>query len=155
MPSAEERVRAINEERMKVWERAKEITDNAERDGGMTAADQENFRSAMGRIDEIDALREAILSSDKAKEDFQAVNETPRRATSPDERCDLERRDVQAEQEIRSLFRTGREEDAFNPAMRIDKLNIDLSVPAAYFNAMRQGVPFTELRTYQTDTGTT
>ncbi len=153
MPSAEERVRAINEERMKVWERAKEITDNAERVGGMTAADKENFDKSMARMDEIDALREAILSSDKAREEFEAVNDELRRVTTPDERRDLERREAKDESEIRSLFRSGK--DDFNDLRAVDALNIDLSVPAAYYNAIRQGMPFNELRTYQTDAGST
>jgi HK97 family phage major capsid protein len=155
VPTAEERVREINAERMKVWERAKEITDNAERAGGMAAEDKQNFDTAMKRIDEIDALRDAILQSDTAKREVETVNEELRRATSPEERRDLERRDQIADEELRSLFRTGREGQAFNHNMRVDAMTLDLSVPAQYFAAMRQGVPFNELRTYQTDTGST
>lgn len=155
MATAEERVRDINAERMNVWNQAQEITARAEKAGGVTAEDKAHFDTAMKRIDEIDSLREMILSSDKAKQEVETVNEELRRATTSDERKTMDRRDQQAGDDIRSLFRTGRDGSDFSNLRQLDALNIDLSVPAAYFRALRQGMPFSELRTYQTDAGST
>ncbi len=156
MPSAEERALALNAERMKVWERAKEITDNAERAGGMAAEDKQNFDAALARIGEIDALRDAVLSSDKAKQEVEQVNEELRRVSTADERNDMDRRDMRADEEIRSLFRSPSQGDSFANLRAVNALDVDLSVPARYFEAMRQGIPLNDVRAlYQTDTGTT
>lgn len=154
MATAEDRIKEINAKRQNAWEQGKEILDRAGTDG-LRAEDKAAFDRAMADYDGYNAAREAILTSDRAREEVETVNEELRKALTTDENRDLDRRNETAEAEIRSFLRSSKNEDMESSLRGVNAINVDLSVPARYFNALRQGMTFGELRTYQSDSGST
>jgi spermidine synthase len=70
--SIDETVRELNAQRLKIWERGKEILDVALRDGRtLTAEESENYDKMNDDIMRLDKTRDALLSSERAEREVQ------------------------------------------------------------------------------------
>ncbi len=134
---------------MKIWENQKEILDRAASDKrSLSAEEADQCRRMDADIARLDETRKMHLASATAQREFEQVNEELRRVTTPVERADLEVRDDKMTADIRSLFRNEVR------TRGIDGLEIDLTVPARYYESLRSGIPLSELRAVvATDTG--
>jgi HK97 family phage major capsid protein len=147
--TVENEVRSLNEQRMNIWERGKEILDRASSEKRtMTHEESANFDKLNDDIQRIDKTRDALIASDRAKEELATVNDELRRVSTPDERADLDRRDKRMEEDIRSFFRSEIRTKGTNA------LELDLQVPARIYDMHRNGIPLEELRAVvASDTG--
>jgi HK97 family phage major capsid protein len=135
------KMRELLEERQNVWQQAKDVLLQAERERrGMTAEENARFERASEEMDRLDRERLELLASDEADRERALVNEEFRRVATPGERAEADRRDRQ----IVDFFRRGSSTTA---------VNVDLR-PAMYASdAIRNGATGQELRVLQTDGG--
>lgn len=146
--SVENEVREINTRRQNTWERGKEILDRAaseKRD--LTHEEHSNWEKLNDDISRMDKTRDALVASDRAQTELETVNDELRRISTPDERADLDRREKQQAEDLRSFFRSEIRTKGVN------SLDIDLTLPARVYDMQRNGVPLAELRVLQTDAG--
>jgi HK97 family phage major capsid protein len=78
--TVEQEVRALNEQRLNIWEGAKTILDRALAEKReLTVEENSNHNRALVDITKLDRKREALLSSDRAQRELELVNEELRR----------------------------------------------------------------------------
>lgn len=146
--SVEQEVRALNEKRMNIVSQSREILQRAASEKReLTHEESANHDRAMDDITRIDKTREALISSDRAREESETVNEELRRVATPAERADVDERDKKMEADIRSFFRRGVHTPGENA------IELDLTLPAKIYDLHRNGIPISELRVLQTDAG--
>jgi len=144
-----EYIKELNEQRMKIWERGKEILDRASNEKrSLSDEESDNYDKVNADIIRLDKTRDAFAASASAQREFEQVNEELRKVTTPVERADLAVRDSKMEDEIRSFFRSEIRTRGINA------LEIDMTVPARIYDMARNGMPLSELRAVvATDTG--
>lgn len=145
MASIEDQVKDLNEARMKLWHRGKELLDTALEDGRTLSQEElNNYDEINEAISRVDQTRDAMLKSEKAEREFEEVNAELRRVTTPVERNDQETKDRRM---LDSFFR--REIRSPGP----NKLNIDLQASARLYDGVRMGGRGAELRALLGDSG--
>jgi HK97 family phage major capsid protein len=149
MASVDETVRELNAQRLKIWERGKEILDNALREGRtLNAEESENYDRVNDDIVRLDKTRDALVSSERAAQEYEQVTEEFRRVSTPIEREDHARRDQNAE-ELFLRRGVGGEHDGPMKGMMID-----FGPAARAYDAIRAGYRGNELRAvFAGDTG--
>jgi hypothetical protein len=96
----------LTEAKLNVWSQAQELLDRAVTEKrGMTEEEKTSYDRMTADLDRYDETIDRIRSSEGAQRDLEKVNEEFRRAVTSDERDGLERRDRNAENDLRSLFR--------------------------------------------------
>jgi len=154
MATVHDQVKEMNAQRIRAVEAGREILERAiSEKRAATAEELASYKRTEDEVNRLEQTRDALLSSDAAREEVQAVNEELRRVATPSEREQMNKSDKQLADDIRSMFRPpARAGDSLQSSLRqIDALDLDLSVPAAYFKAKRMGMPFSELRVVATD----
>lgn len=137
MTTVEEQVKNINEQRMRAWDRGKEIIDGAlARGEAMTAEESANYTKINEDITRLDATRDALLSSEKAARESQEINDEFRRASTLLETPDNQWND---EKRIESIFRKQIRSKG------LDQMDIDLRPSARAYEAYRMGARGAEL----------
>jgi len=142
-------IKELNEQRLKIWERGKEILDRAsEEHRSLSDEESANYDKLNADMTRLDKTRESFVASATAQREFEQVNEELRKVTTPVERAELATRDEQMEENIRSFFRSEIRTRGIN------SLEIDMTVPARVYDGVRNGLPLEELRAViATDTG--
>jgi HK97 family phage major capsid protein len=139
--SIEERVRRLNEQRMRTWERGREILDRALAEKRtLDAEESANFDRVNDELDRIDKTRDALINSDEARRELEEVNEEVRRVCTWSERSEAERRGRGI---VEQFFRRG------GPA----EIVIDLDHARNVVEAHRAGASGRELRAVLGDGG--
>ncbi len=146
--SVEQEVKTLNEKRMNLISQAREILLRASSEKReLTHEESANHEKAMDDITRIDKTREALITSDRAEEEFHRVNDELNRVSTPEVRADRVQRDKQLEADVASIFR----QDAHSPG--VNAVELDLSIPARVYSRARSGIPMDEFRVIQTDAG--
>ena len=121
-----ERVKDLNERRLRTWERGKEILDEAARQGrGLTGEERANFDRTSDEITRLDRERDDLVGSDEAKREREFLHEEFRRVASPDER--------------RATERLSPLDESWRRGSRTTAVNVDLRAAAYTSNAYRAG----------------
>jgi HK97 family phage major capsid protein len=97
--SLDEQVKSLNDQRLRTWERGKEILDRALAEGRtLNQEETNNYNQINDDISRIDNTRDALVSSERAAKEYQQVNDEMLRVATPIEREDHTRRseDVEA-----------------------------------------------------------
>ncbi|MDP9336800.1 MAG: phage major capsid protein [Actinomycetota bacterium] len=124
--SIEDQVKDLNAQRLRVWNRGKELLDRATSQGrGLTGEENRSFDAVASEITRLDIERQALLESDEAKRELENVNEELRRVSTPSEYNDARSR----EKRILADFLSGRTRE----------INIDLRRASYVSNAYRDG----------------
>lgn len=142
MASIEEQIRSLNEERMSLWEKGKEVLTRADGENrGLSAEERESYDRIQDQIVLKDKMREAILSTDKAEKEYENLQEELRRVTTVTEKQSLVEADRQDKSALERFFRR----DARTPGP--NAIEIDLTHAARAVNAYtKYGVGGDELR---------
>lgn len=139
-----------------MWNRAKEMLDRAsEEQRDLSAEEQYNYDRLEEDIQGIEKLSARIMSSGKAREEYEEVTEAFASISTRDERADLARRDEAQLADVRSLFRPpSSDTQSLADRMRaVNSMDFDLTIPARRYEAVRQGFRGDELRVIMTDAG--
>jgi HK97 family phage major capsid protein len=150
MANMEQRVRAINDERLRVWEHAKQILDYAStRRRGLTGIEQADYEKDNRELDRLDRERDQLLGSEGARAEIDMVNEAVRSAFAPN---DWQRRASTENESVRDFFRPADRRGDNAP----NAIELDLGVARDWVEGIRNGARTAdEIRTYQSDTGST
>lgn len=144
MATIDDQVKDLNEQRLRAWERGKEILDSALARGETpTSEELANYNKINDDISRLDATRDALVSSARAAREYEDVNEELRRVTTPLERENADRR----ENDIDKFFRRGIRSQGPNA------LEVDLIPVARAYEAYRQGARGQEFRLIADDSG--
>ena len=140
MASLDEQVKNLNEQRLRAWERGKEILDRALAEGRtLNQEETNNYNQINDDISRIDNTRDALVSSERAAKEYHQVNDELARVSTPIER---ETRTTAAVDEAAFFRRTG-------PG----SIDIDLKPAIDAHNAVMRGYSGQELRAVLTDGG--
>lgn len=131
MAAVEDQVKSINEQRMKLWERSKEILDKALAEGRSLSQEEINNNNTLNAdITRLDATRDALVTSEGARVESETINDEYRRATTTTLERDGEWTD---EKRIESMFRKQLRSKG------VDQMDIDLRGPARIYESFRMG----------------
>ena len=105
MSTIEERVKSLNEERMRAWDAQHALLDAAVKEGrGLTAEEKETDARLDADIARLDEARDLIFRNDKIQAEREAMNEEINRISTPAERHDS--REAEARQ-VSDFFGAG------------------------------------------------
>lgn len=148
MPTVEEQVKDINEQRMRTWERGKEILDRAMSEGrALDAEEAANYDKLNADLTRLDKTRDALLTSERARQELEDVQTEFARASTPLERAS----DIEETRRVESFFRKEIRTKG------VDALDVDLRPSARMYEAYRLGARgndlMQEFRVIAGDTG--
>ena len=153
MPGAQEQLRALTEARLNTWSQAQELLDRAVQEKrGMTEEENTQYERMTADLDRYDNTIEKVRESEVTQRELENVNEEFRRAATPDERSDWERRDEKVAQDIRSLLRSPGSLSLYDQVRAVNSMDFDMIPTMRAYEAARNG-SVAELRVLQGDGG--
>ena len=142
MSTIEERVKSLNEERMRAWDAQHALLDAAVKEGrGLTAEEKETDARLDADIARLDEARDLIFRNDKIQAEREAMNEEINRISTPAERHDSR------EAEARQVS------DFFGAGHGHRDLTVDIGSAQRWTEAWRAGARGQELRVIAGDVG--